>query len=137
MFEIFLASVIVAPIQPIKHEIDCIAAAINHEARGEPPQGKASIGWVIINRMKHPDYPKTACGVVYQPKQFSGIQKPGKFTEKDRQLAKNIYLSYGSIPHYMKDVTHFHATYVSPGWQGKLQKVIQIGNHIFYKNKKT
>jgi spore germination cell wall hydrolase CwlJ-like protein len=38
----------------------------------------------------------------------------------------------------MEDVTsgatYYHADYVNPGW--KLQKVDQIGRHIFYKSKR-
>ena len=33
----------------------------------------------------------------------------------------------------LEGATYFHATYVSPSWKNKKTKVVQIGDHIFYK----
>jgi spore germination cell wall hydrolase CwlJ-like protein len=37
---------------------------------------------------------------------------------------------------YLSEVgaaTHYHATYVKPGWSRRLKKTDKIGQHIFYK----
>ena len=34
------------------------------------------------------------------------------------------------------DATHYHATYVRPAWAPRMQKVTQIGLHVFYKFKR-
>lgn len=38
-------------------EVQCMAMAIYHEARGEPLRGQAAVGWVILNRTEHKGYP--------------------------------------------------------------------------------
>jgi hypothetical protein len=47
-------------------EDDCMALATFKEARGEPIIGQAAVIKVILNRMKHREFPSTACGVVFQ-----------------------------------------------------------------------
>lgn len=50
-----------------------IARAINGEARGEPYLGQVAVGAVIINRTKHPSFPKTIASVIYQPGAFTAV----------------------------------------------------------------
>ncbi|ACM60886.1 N-acetylmuramoyl-L-alanine amidase [Caldicellulosiruptor bescii] len=50
-----------------------LARVINGEARGEPYIGQVAIGAVIINRTKHPGFPKTISGVIYQPGAFTCV----------------------------------------------------------------
>ena len=47
-------------------EIDCMAQVIYFEARGEETRGKIGVGYVVLNRMGHAEFPKTVCAVVYQ-----------------------------------------------------------------------
>src|SRR3546814_2671450 len=50
----------------------CLTQAIYYEAATESDAGKAAVAQVILNRMKHPAYPNTLCGVIYQ-----GSARPG------------------------------------------------------------
>ncbi|MDE8453312.1 cell wall hydrolase, partial [Klebsiella pneumoniae] len=45
--------------------IDCMAAAVLYEA-GDDPVGQRAVAQVVINRVRHPAFPKTICGVVFQ-----------------------------------------------------------------------
>jgi spore germination cell wall hydrolase CwlJ-like protein len=45
---------------------DCLTAAIYYEAASEPDDGQRAVAQVVLNRVAHPAYPKTVCGVVYQ-----------------------------------------------------------------------
>ena len=47
-------------------ELDCLTQAVYFEARGETPRGQAAVAQVVMNRVNHPAFPKTVCGVVYQ-----------------------------------------------------------------------
>ena len=50
-----------------------LAAAIHGEARGETYIGKVAVGAVILNRVRHPDFPNTIAGVIYQPLAFTAV----------------------------------------------------------------
>ncbi|MFZ0572842.1 MAG: cell wall hydrolase [Rhodomicrobium sp.] len=130
-----------------KRELRCMATAIYFEARDEPIKGQIAVAQVIMNRIRSPFYPKTVCGVVYQgERNRSGCQfsftctgKHNSVKEKPEwatavQLAKQVIA--GEV--WIKEVgyaTHYHATYVHPPWRFELDKVAQIGGHIFYKMK--
>lgn len=47
-------------------DLDCMTDAVYYEARGESARGQAAVAQVVMNRVKHPAFPKTVCGVVFQ-----------------------------------------------------------------------
>ncbi len=50
-----------------------LARAVNGEARGEPYEGQVAVAAVILNRVKHPSFPNTIAGVIYQPGAFTAV----------------------------------------------------------------
>ncbi|MBN8993796.1 MAG: cell wall hydrolase [Rhizobiales bacterium] len=125
----------------------CLAEAIYFEARGETRKGQLAVAQVIINRVKNPLFPNTICGVVYQGAddglhrcQFSfacdgsanRITDRGSWLEAT-SIAKEVVDGGKSV--VMADIgnaTHYHATYVSPRWAGRMKLMDQIGHHVFY-----
>jgi hypothetical protein len=128
-------------------ELRCMATAIYFEARDEPVKGQIAVAQVIMNRIRSPFYPKTICGVVYQGERnrhgcqfsFTCTGKHNSVREKPEwatavRLAKQVIA--GEV--WLDDVgyaTHYHATYVHPPWRHELDKITQIGGHIFYRMK--
>jgi spore germination cell wall hydrolase CwlJ-like protein len=132
----------------VQKQVTCLADNIYFEAAHEPLDGKKAVAFVTINRVQTGNYASNICDVVYQKTggtcQFSwycdGSVLNKRLTIRDtklyneiRELATHMVVNYER----MKDVTHgatyYHADYVRPGW--KLDKVDQIGRHIFYKRK--
>ena len=54
-------------------DIQLLARAINGESRGEGYEGQVAVGAVILNRVKHPDFPNTIAGVIYEPGAFTAV----------------------------------------------------------------
>jgi len=130
-----------------ERELRCMATAIYFEARDEPVKGQIAVGQVIMNRIRSPYYPKTVCGVVYQGERLrSGCQfsftcngRKNHVTEKPEwamsvKVAKQVIAREVWIDE-IAHATHYHATYVRPDWRHELDRVAQIGGHIFYKPK--
>src|SRR6476661_3173129 len=46
--------------------LDCLTSAIYYEARSEPEDGQRAVAQVVLNRVRHPAFPSTVCGVVFQ-----------------------------------------------------------------------
>ena len=123
--------------------LHCLTQAIYYEAGMEPDVGQRAVAQVILNRVRHPSYPGTVCGVIYQGSerrtgcQFSYTcdgslrRKPNKFhwnrSKKvaSQALAGKIYTTVGTA-------THYHATYVYPYWAPSLRFLGTIGAHRFY-----
>ncbi len=129
-------------------ELWCLSTAIYFEARGESYRGQVAVAQVVLNRVKDHRYPDTICGVVYQNQhrrnscQFSfacdGIPESINDATSWAQ-AQDIARRYTSGELYLTEVgdaTHYHATYVRPAWAPRMNKVTQIGLHVFYKFKR-
>lgn len=50
-----------------------LARIISAEARGEPYEGQVAVGAVVLNRVRHPSFPNTIAGVIFQPLAFSAV----------------------------------------------------------------
>lgn len=122
----------------------CIAQAVYFEARSEPLVGQIAIAEVILNRIADPRYPSTACEVVFQNQdrkhrcQFSfacdGIpDRPTNASAWEKALKVVALVMKGERSGIARRATHYHATYVSPGWSERLSKLGQVGTHIFYR----
>ena len=121
----------------------CLTQAIYYEAATESDAGQAAVAQVILNRMKHPAYPNTVCGVIYQGSarpgcQFSfacdgSMRRPPApaLWRRSAEIARAA-LS-GHVEASVGMATHYHANYVLPRWAPKLTKIEQIGAHIFYR----
>jgi len=122
----------------------CLTQAVYYEAGFETGEGQQAVAQVILNRLRHPAYPKSVCGVVYQGSQrTTGCQfsftcdgsllrapSPAAW-DRARYVAKTalngfVYKGVGTS-------THYHADYVFPYWAVTLVKLKQIGAHIFYR----
>lgn len=129
-------------------QVTCLAENIYFEAAHEPLEGKMAVAFVTINRVLTGNYAESICDVVHQKTggtcQFSWYCDK-KFTDrrltiKDtqlyndiRELAIHIVVNHEKLKDVTNGATYYHADYVNPGW--KLDKVDQIGRHIFYKRK--
>jgi spore germination cell wall hydrolase CwlJ-like protein len=124
-------------------DLDCLTQAIYYEARGESARGQAAVAQVVLNRVKHPAFPRTVCGVVYQGAsrkacQFSfacdgsmNRRREAAAWKRARDLAKRALA--GALGAEVGSATHFHTTAVSPAWAPQMLRVASVGTHIFYK----
>jgi hypothetical protein len=127
-----------------EQSLTCLAAAAWYEA-GSDPEGQRAVIQVVLNRLKHPTFPKTICGVVLQ-----GSERPTgcQFTFTcDGSLARRRPTSSawalarmraeaalnGAVDANVMQATHYHADYVAPWWSGQLERLAQVGRHIFYR----
>ncbi|MCB1437671.1 MAG: cell wall hydrolase [Rhodobiaceae bacterium] len=126
-------------------ELMCLATGVYFEARGEPENGQIAVAQVILNRVAHPFYPETICGVVFQNQhrrnscQFSfacdGLSdRPRNKISWERaiRVAKKVVNGKAYIDTVGKS-THYHANYVRPRWIRDMIRLDTIGKHIFYR----
>jgi hypothetical protein len=93
--------------------------------------------------MRHPAYPKSVCGVVYQRNgtpvcQFSFVcdgsllRQPAAGAWRTAEDIARAALA-GYVERSVGSATHYHADYVAPRWAPMLSKVAKLGAHIFYR----
>ncbi len=124
----------------------CLAEAMYYEARGEGISGQEAIAEVVFNRVHSSAFPASVCGVVYEGSnlkhacQFSFTcngdlkrTKNARAWARAKFLAAKIMMGAMPLSDMTDDATSYHAVEVQPGWAGQMEKTVQIGNHIFYR----
>lgn len=127
-------------------DLQCLALNIYHEARGEPEPGKIAVAQVVINRARHPDFPRRICDVVYQHAGSSPAACEFSWTcdgvadqpndipvwRQSMRVARLVY--FGMVEDPTAGAMWYHADYVAPGWARRLATPLQIGRHLFYRD---
>ena len=122
----------------------CLTQAVYYEAALEPTPGQEAVAQTVINRVRHPAFPKSVCGVVFQgSSQITGCQfsftcdgsraRPPiePFWSRAKGVAERALDGYVMAPVGLS--THYHADYVLPRWGPTMLKIRQFGSQIFYR----
>ncbi len=122
---------------------DCLAAAMLYEA-GDDAKGQQAVGQVVINRARHPAFPKSICGVVFQgAERATGCQftftcdgaLSRRYSDAAWQRARSnadLMLSGGTDPR-VGLATHYHTDWVRPYWSDSLEKIAIVDTHLFFR----
>lgn len=123
-------------------DLDCLTAAVYYETGSDVAAGQAAVAQVVLNRVRHPAFPKSVCGVVFQGAgsghcQFSFVcdgamrrPKSPAMWENARKVAARALGGY-VMPEAGQAVS-FHAAYLGRLWPS-MQRIGQIGAHVFYR----
>jgi hypothetical protein len=128
--------------------LECLTQAVYYEARSESEDGQRAVAQVVLNRVRHPAFPNSVCGVVFQGServtgcQFSftcdgsiGAWVEPYAWERARRIAAaalrgNVYRPVGLA-------TNYHTTAISPYWAPSLVPQVVVGAHIFYRRPRS
>ncbi len=123
--------------------VTCLAQNVWFEARGSSVDDQLAVAHVVLNRVADARYPDDVCEVVWQPKQFSwthdGLSDRIRFDNAiDRRIWKElVQLAMAAMSGRLEDptggATHYHADYVLPGWAGRMDLLIRIDDHLYYR----
>lgn len=118
-------------------EMRCLAGAVYFEARGEALAGQLAVAQVIVNRTEDGRFPRSYCGVVAQPGQFSFMRGQRMPAVREGSAAWERAVAVARIAHQglwdseAGNAVFFHARYVKPGWSRTKIRLAQIDTHIF------
>lgn len=108
-----------------------LARLISAEARGEPYVGQVAVGAVVLNRVKHPSFPNTIPGVIYQSGAFSCISD-GQF---DQPVADSAYRAADDALNGWDPtggaIYYFNPNTATSAWIWSRPLILTIGKHRF------
>lgn len=126
-----------------RRALRCLALAALAEA-GSSDEGQKAVMQVVLNRVRHPAFAKTICGVVFQgAERATGCQF--SFTcdgALARQYAAGTWASarkradsalFGYVYRKIGVATHYHTDWVLPWWSPQLDKIARVETHLFFK----
>jgi len=113
------------------NDVNLLARLISAEARGEPYTGQVAVGAVVLNRTKHPSFPHSISGVIYQPGAFTCLSD-GQFYQpvsdsayKAAKDALNGWDPSGGAIYYFNPAT------ATSAWIWSRPLIVTIGKHRF------
>ena len=124
-------------------DVQCLALTMYFEARAEGAEGMSAVAAVVLNRVRHPAFPRTICGVVHQGGESAGCQfsywcdgksdvpTNGEAWAEAKDLAEEILSASVNDP--TEGALFFHAKFIATPWVAKRTRTVQIGRHIFYR----
>ncbi len=122
----------------------CLTAALYYEAASETDDGMRGVAQVVLNRARHPSFPGSVCGVVFQGSQRAIVCQftfacdgsmarrptPAVWARAGRiaaeALAGRVFAPVGLA-------THYHTLAVWPSWGKTLAMTNIVGAHIFHR----
>jgi spore germination cell wall hydrolase CwlJ-like protein len=124
--------------------LNCLASAVYYEAGNQDEDGGRAVAQVVLNRVRHPAFPSSVCGVVYQGStrptgcQFTftcdgsmNRQPTADGWRRATQIAEQAL--NGAVYAPVGWATHYHADYVVPYWAASMAKNAVVGAHLFYR----
>lgn len=127
----------------IARATDCLAAAVLYEA-GDDAEGQRAVAQVVLNRARHPAFPRSVCGVVFQgSERRTGCQftftcdgaLARRYSDGAWQRARGIAMDAlnGATVPAVGLATHYHTDWVRPYWSSSLDKLARVGTHLFFR----
>ncbi|MGV3481741.1 MAG: cell wall hydrolase [Sphingobium sp.] len=123
---------------------DCLAAVGLYEAGSGDADGQRAVIQVVLNRLRHPAFPKTICGVVFQGSERStgcqftftcdgAMRRIPSADAWARARAVAEQMLGGHVYTAVGNATHYHTDWVVPYWSASLDKVTAVGTHLFFR----
>ncbi|MDX1541126.1 MAG: cell wall hydrolase [Geminicoccaceae bacterium] len=122
---------------------DCLARAVYFEARDDGTEGMAAVAAVVMNRVRHPEFPDDVCAVVKEggetpPCQFSWWCDGKSDQPEDAELwalAREVAAETldGETSDPVADALFFHSEKVDPPYHETRELVATVGSHLFYR----
>lgn len=123
--------------------LQCLTSAIYYEAGNEPDAGQRAVAQVVLNRVRHPAFPATVCGVVFQGSDHPRCQfsfacdgamartpAPAVWLRSRRVAARALA---GDVFAPVGLATHYHTYAVTPSWNRALVMTGVFGAHFFHR----
>lgn len=125
--------------------LSCLTNAIYYEAANEPEEGQRAVAQVVLNRLRHPAWPNSVCGVVYEGTERADLRCQFTFScdgsmgrapvgdrwARARRVAERALNGEVFTPAGL--ATYYHTLTVFPAWARQMHASAIIGAHIFYR----
>ncbi len=123
--------------------VDCLASAMWYEAGGDA-RGQRAVAQVVLNRVRHPAFPASVCGVVFQGSerrtgcQFTftcdgAMPRIPSDMAFARARSEARAMLEGAVDREVGLATHYHTDWVHPVWSAALDKLARVDTHLFFR----
>lgn len=121
--------------QLTQNEIELLAKVVYAESKGEPYTGKIGVASVILNRLSHPQFPKSIEGVIFEKNAFSCIDDRYADIRPDVETYKAVDDALNGSDPTGEAIFFYNPDTATSSWMKNVSKdnITIIGNHVFFK----
>jgi spore cortex-lytic enzyme len=112
-------------------DIELLARIINAESRGEPYLGQVAVGAVVLNRVRHPSFPNTISGVIYQQGAFSSLIDGEFYKPIEESCYRAARDAMNGTDPSGGAIYFYNPAKTSNKWILSRQVINRIGGHVF------
>lgn len=112
-------------------DVYLMARAINGEARGEPYIGQIAVGAVILNRVRHPSFPNTVAGVIYQPRAFTAVADGQIHAQMEQDSIRAAQDALNGWDPSGGAIYYYNPAKTTNNWIYSRPVIKRIGRHVF------
>lgn len=114
-------------------DVQLLAKVISAEARGESYEGQVAVGAVVLNRVKHPSFPDSISGVVYQNGAFSCVNDSNWYEPVAESSKRAAIDAINGWDPSGGAIYYFNASKTNDAFMHSRPVVKVIGDHRFCK----
>ncbi|HHV64376.1 MAG TPA: spore cortex-lytic protein [Peptococcaceae bacterium] len=114
-----------------RDDLEILARIIYAEARGESFEGQVAVGAVVLNRVQHPDFPKTIREVIYQPGQFTAVKDKQIELTPDERAYQAAQAALEGLDPSNGALYYYNPKTATDKWIRTRSVIRNIGNHCF------
>lgn len=112
-------------------DLDLLARAVYAEAEGEPYDGQIAVAAVILNRVRHPEFPNTVPGVIYEPLAFSTVTNGRIYKQPDSKARQAAHDALNGIDPSGGALYFYNPGQARGAWVKSRPVLKTIGKHVF------
>lgn len=112
-------------------DLDLLARVVRAEAQGEPYDGQIAVAAVILNRVRHPEFPNTIPGVVYEPLAFTVVSNGQVNKPADASAIQAAHAALNGLDPTGGALFFYNPAKTRSGWVRSRHVVKTIGKHVF------
>ncbi len=113
------------------NDIRLMANAVHGEARGEPYVGQVAVAAVIVNRTRHPSFPNSPAGVIFEPRAFTAVADGQIWLTPNAQSRKAVRDAINGWDPTGGAIYYFNPDTATSAWIWSRPQIKRIGKHIF------
>ncbi|NLJ80485.1 MAG: hypothetical protein GX335_05640 [Firmicutes bacterium] len=112
-------------------DLDLLARAVQAEAEGEPYDGQIGVAAVILNRVRHPEFPNTIPGVIYEPLAFSIVANGRIYNQADSRALQAAHDALSGLDPTGGALYFYNPAKTRSAWIKNRPVLKTIGKHVF------
>lgn len=112
-------------------EMVLLARTVYSEARGEPFEGQVAVAAVVLNRVRHPEFPNSISGVIFEPWAFTAVNDGQFWLTPNESAYRAVREALAGSDPSQGAIYYYNPVTATNRWIRARSIITKIGRHVF------